>query len=156
MMRCRATTEETDGVTLTTPRPTPPPAIQLIARRRDRIAMSKRAAAALAGISESRWRQLEDGGREIRGIWVTEEAADPVLARMALAVRLGPEDIKPFSGRAALILADLISEREAGGRQDAEDAARMVEALGGRSLTGPRRSRLEAEVREALRRAREE
>lgn len=138
--------------------PTPPqPAImQLISQRRERLGMSKRGAAALAGISEVRWRQLESGGREIRGSWITEQAPDPTLARMALAVRLSPQDIAPFSGRAALLLADLVSERRENGRQDAEDAARMVGALGGQDLTGRQRARLEAEVAEALRRARQE
>jgi len=139
---------------MTTPRPPRPPAMLLIEQRRERLGMSKRAAAALAGLSESRYRQLESGGREIRGTWIPEDAADPVLARMALAVRLAPGDIRPFSERAALMLADLLAERNANGRQDADDAARMVDALGGRGLTGRQRAALEAEVAEALGRLR--
>jgi DNA-binding XRE family transcriptional regulator len=131
--------------------------MQLTEERRERLGMSKRAAAALAGISETRWRQLEKGGREIRGMWIPEDAPDPVLARMALAVRLTPEDIEPFSERAAQMLGDLIAERDANGRQDAEDAARMVGALdGSRRLTGRQRAALEAEIAEALRHVREE
>jgi transcriptional regulator with XRE-family HTH domain len=129
--------------------------MRLIAQRRDRLGMSKRAAASLAGLSESRWRQLEDGGREVGGTWITEQATDKALARMAHAVRLKPDDVKSFSVRAALLLADLIEEYEAVGRQDAEDAARMVDVLGS-AMTGRKRAALEAEVAESLRRMREE
>lgn len=138
-----------------TPRPPQPPVMQLIKQRRDRLGMSKRTAAALAGISESRWRQLEGGGREIRGTWIPEDAPDPTLAHMALAVRLGPGDIEPYSPRAAQILKDLTAGREADGRRDADDAARMVDALGGRGLTARQRAFLEAEVAESLRRLRD-
>ena len=141
---------------MTTPRPPQPPVMQLIEQRRNRLGMSKRTAAALADLSESRWRQLEAGGREIRGTWISEDATDPVLARMALAVRLAPADIGPYGERAAQMLADLIAERDANGQQDAEDAARMVDALGGRSLTGRQRAALEADVAESLRRLRGE
>lgn len=146
-----------DGRTDVVRRLPQPPVMQLIEQRRDRLGMSKRAAAALAGISEARWRQLENGYREIRGIPVTEEAPDPTLARMALAVRLAPEDIRPFSERAAQILGDLIAEREAHGQQDADDAARMVDAIpDSRRLNGRQRAALESEVAEALGRLRDE
>ena len=138
------------------PRPPRPRVMQLVEQRRERLGMSKRAAAAFAGISEARWRQLENGGRQIRGIWIPEEAADPVLARMAVAVRLVPADIEPFSPRAAQMLGDLLAEREAAGDADASDAARMLDALGGRSLTARQRAALEAEVTESLRRLRDE
>ena len=142
---------------MTKPRPPQPPVMQLIEQRRDRLGMSKRAAAALAVISEARWRQLENGYREIRGVPVTEEAPDQTLARMALAVRLAPEDIEPFSPRAALMLADLMAERNASSQQDADEAARMVGALpANRMLSSRDRARLEAEIAEALRRLREE
>jgi transcriptional regulator with XRE-family HTH domain len=130
--------------------------MRLVEQRRGRLGMSKRAAAALAGISEARWRQLENGYREIRGVPVTEEAPDHTLARMALAVRLAPGDVEPFSPRAAQMLGDLIAEREAVGQQDADDAARMVDALDGHRLTGRQRAALEAEIAESLRRLREQ
>jgi hypothetical protein len=129
-----------------------PPVMRLIKQRRERLGMSKRAAATLASISEARWRQLENGGREIRGMWISEPAPDPALARMALAVRLAPGDIEPFSPHAAQILGDLIAERESDDRRAAGDAARMVDALGGRRLTSRKRAALEAEVAGALRR----
>ena len=141
---------------MTTPRPPRPPVMQLIEQRRDRLGMSKRSAAALAGISDARWRQLENGGREIRGIWIAEDAPDPVLARMALAVRLAPADIDPYSTRAAKMLGDLIAERDASGQRDADDAARMVAALDGRELTGRQRAALEADITESLHRLRGE
>jgi hypothetical protein len=146
-----------DGRTDVVRRLPQPPVMLLIEQRRDRLGMSKRAAAALAGISEARWRQLENGGREFGGAWISEDAPDPTLARMALAVRLAPADIEPFSPRTAQMLGDLIAEREAGGRQDADDAARMVEALpDSRSLSGRQRAALEAEVAEALRHLRDQ
>lgn len=128
--------------------------MQLIEQRRERLGMSKRTAAAFADLSEARWRQLESGSREIRGVPVTEEAPDPTLARMALAVRLEPDDIRPYSEHAAEILTGLIEQRDANGRQDADDAARMVDALGGRALTGRQRAALENEIAESLRRLR--
>jgi Helix-turn-helix domain len=140
---------------MTTPRPPQPPVMQLIGQRRDRLGMSKRAAASLAGISEARWRQLENGYREIRGIPVTEDAPDPTLARMALAVRATPADIKAFSAHAAQILEGILAEMEAGSQQDADDAARMVDALDGRKLTGRQRVLLETEIAESLRRLRD-
>lgn len=137
------------------PRPPQPPVMQLIEQRRERLGMSKRTAAALAGISEGRWRQLENGGRKIRGTWISEDATEPVLARMALAVRLSPDDIEPYSPRAAQMLADMAAEREAAGTQDADDAALMVEALpDARRVVGRKRAALEAEVAEALSRLR--
>lgn len=120
-----------------------------------RLGMSKRTAAALAGMSEARWRQLENGYREIRGVPVNEEAPEPTLARMALAVRLASEDISPYSERAAQMMADLAAERDAEGRRDADDASRMVDALADRALTARQRAALEAEVADTLRRMRE-
>lgn len=138
------------------PRPPQPPAVMLlIEQRRERLGISKRTAAAFAGLSEARWRQLVNGGRPFQGTWITESAPDPTLARMALAVRVAPEDIKPVSPLAAQILADLIAEREASGHQDEDDAARMVDALGGRKLTARQRLALENEIAEALRRLRD-
>jgi DNA-binding XRE family transcriptional regulator len=130
--------------------------MQLIEQRRERLGMSKRAAAAFAGISEVRWRQLENGGRQIAGNWIPESAPDLTLARMALAVRLTPESIEPFSPRAAQMLGDLNAEREAADGADADDAARMVDALGGRKLTVRQHHALVTEVTEALRRIRSE
>lgn len=125
--------------------------MQLIEQRRERLGMSKRTAARLAALSESRYRQLEDGGREIRGTWIPEQAPDPTLAHMALAVRLAPADIQPHSERAALMLADLIAERNASSQRDTDDAARMLGALDGRRRLSDRtRSALEAEIAQIL------
>lgn len=118
--------------------------------------MSIRTAAALAGISEARWRQLERGSREIRGVPVTEEAPDPTLARMALAVRLTYDDLLKLRPAAAHIFAELAAERAADGERDADDAARMVDALNGRSLTARQREALESQIASALRTLREE
>lgn len=139
-----------------TPRPPQPPVMRLIKERRERLGWSQRAAAALAGISPSRYRQLENGGREMRGTWIAEDAPDKTLAHMALAVRLEPPDIEPFNPMAGLMLTDLIAERNAGSQQDADDAARMVDALAGRKLSARARAELEARVAEALRDLRDE
>lgn len=141
---------------MNSPRPPQPPVMQLIEQRRERLGMSKRAAAAFADISEARWRQLENGGREMHGTWISEDAPDTTLAHMALAVRVAPESIEPFSPRAAQMLGDLIAEREAAGHADADDAARMLDALGGRKLTARQRAVLEAEITESLRKLRDE
>lgn len=117
--------------------------------------MSQRTAAALAEISPTRWRQLEDGGREMHGTWISEDAPDLTLAHMALAARLTPGEVEPFSPRAALMLADLMTERSTEGQEDAQDAARMVDALDGRGLTGRQRAALEAQVAESLRQLRD-
>jgi transcriptional regulator with XRE-family HTH domain len=125
--------------------------MQLIEQRRERLGMSKRTAAARASISEGRWRQLENGGREIRGTWISEEAPDPTLAHMALAVRLQPDDIRPYSQMAASQLADLMAEQNASSRRDADDAARMLGALDGRRRLNDRtRTALAAEIAQIL------
>lgn len=67
--------------------------MEIIQARRTKLGLSLRRAAALAGISEARWRQLENGSRDIRGIWVEEEAPDRTLARMAYAVGALPEEL---------------------------------------------------------------
>jgi transcriptional regulator with XRE-family HTH domain len=131
--------------------------MRLIQERRERLGVSQRAAAALAGMSASRYRQLENGGREIRGTWIPEDAPDKTLAHMALAVRLVPGDIEPFSPMAGLMLADLMAEHDASSQQDASDAARMVGALPDNgSLSARQRAILESEVAESLRRVRRE
>lgn len=130
--------------------------MRLIEERRDRLGMSKRTAAALADMSEARWRQLEAGYRTFRGVLVTEEAPEPTLARMALAVRLTPDELRPYSEHAAEVLAVLDADRAKNSMRDADDAARMLDALDGSKLTGRQRAALELRIAEELRRVRGE
>lgn len=142
---------------MTTPRPPQPAVMTLIEHHRRRLGLSIRSAADRAGFSESRWRQLKDGGRLIGGVAVTEEAPDETLAHMAFAVRVAPSQLHELGyADAAQVLADLYDEQAADEAQDAEDAARMVELLSDRNLTPRVRSRLESEISIALQRARTE
>jgi len=140
---------------MNTAQPPQPPVMRLIKERRERLGMSIRGAAEQAEpFSEARWRQLENGGRKFRGTWIAETAPVSTLARMALAVRLAPKDIEPFSPPAAEIMMTTIEQRKAENAQHADDAARMVEALNDPDLTARQRAALEAEVAEYLRQIR--
>lgn len=76
-------------------RPQPPPEAQLIARKRnDPPHMPVSRAAARAGISDTRWSQLENGYRKIRGHYEPERAPADTLARMALAVGVTPDELE--------------------------------------------------------------
>ena len=76
-------------------KPKQPPEAALIARKREEAPrLSRRAAAARAGISEARWRQLEDGYRTFRGQQFAEVAPAPILARMARAVGVTPAELE--------------------------------------------------------------
>lgn len=75
--------------------PTPPPEAGLITAALKRSSLSQRKAASIAGISEAYWRRIIAGHN--RGIPVN---VDPVLiARMAHAVSLTPEEIENYGGR---------------------------------------------------------
>lgn len=109
-----------------------------------------------AGISGTRWRQLEDGHRAIRGVgYIPEEAPPATLARMAYAVGVTPDELvnggQPAAGAE---LADLIEVRS---REDGEthaEAARAVSTLAG--LSAVARERLAQELAEDIRRIREQ
>ena len=83
-----------------TTHPQPPPEAELIRRKRESPPNMKiRHAAELAGMSEGRWRQLENGGWKRRGRWDTEIAPADTLARMARAVGVTPDELTE-AGRA--------------------------------------------------------
>lgn len=137
---------------MTTPRPPQPPVMQLIEQRRRRAGLSFRRAGKLAGLSDSRWIQLEHGYRDTRLGAEPAPAPDRTLARMALAVRVTPDELRPFSAEAAGILTELIEEREANGREDADAAAEMVDIYDrGRRLSGRDREDLESKIAGILR-----
>jgi hypothetical protein len=76
-------------------KPKPPPEALLIERKRKAIVprLSQRNAALRAGISETRWRQIEVGGRWFRGRWEPEIAPPGTLAQMAYAVGATPAEL---------------------------------------------------------------
>lgn len=47
----------------------------------------------MAGISETRWRQIESGVRHFRGQVFPERGPDPTVARMARVVGVTPEQL---------------------------------------------------------------
>lgn len=117
--------------------------------------MSVRQAAGRAGISEARWRQLEAGGREIQGRWITERASDDTLARMALAVDGDPGDLRA-RGRdaAAVVLESITEEAEAAREADLAEAERLA-SLADRPLSPRQKGALTEEIAAALARLRE-
>ena len=88
----------------------PPPEAALIAARlAARVPhMSRREAARRAGISETRWRQIENGIIRVRGADYPEVAPAGTLARIALVVGITPAELES-AGRpdAAAELAQL-------------------------------------------------
>lgn len=75
--------------------PKPPPEARLIQRRREeppRISMSE--AARRAHMSDTRWRQLENGYRLMLGKPVRESAPAQTLAAMAQAVGVTPDELR--------------------------------------------------------------
>lgn len=106
------------------PAPIPPPEAQLIEQKRNQPPrMSIRQAAARAGISETRWRQIESGARIFRGNRYPERAPAGTLASMARVVGVTPGELANA------------------GRQDAADELAVMGPL---TATNPaRRSRAE-------------
>lgn len=136
----------------TTPRPPRPPVMDLIAERRRRRDLSLRRAGSLAGISEARWRQLENGFRTTPIGPAPEHAPARTLARMAAAVGVTPAELDGAGQpEAAGLLAVYLAEREEQEERYAADAARMVAESGGRHLSARQRAALEAKVADALR-----
>jgi hypothetical protein len=132
--------------------PKPPPEAELIARRRtERVPrMSRHAAARLAGISETRWRQLETGRIIVRGRELPETAPAETLAKMAYAVGVTQDELAD-TGRldAAVILKRLID-------QAPPDAARtevraLVERIGrDRRMSPGQQARVVQEIMQVI------
>lgn len=90
----------------------PPPEARLIAARRQQMIprMSQREAALRAGISSTRWRQLESGKIRVRGRDYPEIAPPDTLARMAQVVDVSPEELEEVGREdAALVLRRLMN-----------------------------------------------
>lgn len=63
--------------------------------------LTKRAAAAKAGISEGAWRQYEQGGKDSYGTWVPANPSDSTLSSIALGLELPHEEVFKRAGRPA-------------------------------------------------------
>jgi transcriptional regulator with XRE-family HTH domain len=131
-----------------------PAVMKLIRERRKQMHLSYGRAGAHAGISDTRWRQLENGYRTIKGVGRIPEDAPPVtLAKMAYVVGVTVSELNDAGrGEAAAELRQLAEDRaQADGEAQAE-AERMVSVVGG--LTKAQRERLMTEVAADLRRIR--
>ena len=94
----------------------PPPEAALIAARlAARVPhMSRREAARRAGISETRWRQIENGIIRVRGADYPEVAPAGTLARIALVVGSEVDGLSP----AVFALAEKILEIPMHGKKE--------------------------------------
>lgn len=101
------------------------PAGRLIeqARRDQRPKMSQRKAADLAGISDSRWRQLVAGYQLIRGQHVADDGPPDTLARMARVVGLSPDALRSAGREDA---ADVLERLETEHRDGPKPLDRLV------------------------------
>jgi transcriptional regulator with XRE-family HTH domain len=122
-----------------------PPEAKLIASARQALVprVSMRQAAERAGISPTRWRQLEAGVIRVRGKDYPEVAPAETLARMALAVGVSPSSLVAAGrGDAAAITAVLA------GRDWREEELRDLGADRGGFLEADEVERLVARYRE--------
>lgn len=133
--------------------------MKLIRERRKRLHLSYARAGQLIPerpISDTRWRQLEDGYRTVRGIGrIPEPAPAGTLAGMAYVVRVTADELHGFGHQDAA--GELIRLTAAHAREDGQaqaDARRLVSAVGG--LTGRQQEALISEVAQSLRRVREQ
>jgi transcriptional regulator with XRE-family HTH domain len=135
---------------MTAPRPPQPSVMQLIQKRRKQ---SIRQAAATAGISEARWRQLESGARSTPLGYAPEPAPPGTLARMARAAGVTPAELRENGeDEAAVILEELIAEHAAQADADEEAAAAGARAASEvRGLSARQRAALAAMIADDLR-----
>lgn len=132
--------------------PMPPPEARLIAAKRAQLVpkVSGREAARRAGISPTRWRQLEAGVIRVRGHDFPEIAPAETLAYMALAVGVTQAEL---AGAGRDDAAEILGKLAADGGLVRAQAARMVATVPG--LSPGRRKWLENEVAADLHKARD-
>ena len=135
-----------------------PPVMQLIRERRKRMHLSYDRAGQMVpgGLSGTRWRQLEDGYRTIKGIGrVPEPAPAMTLAEMAYIVQVTPAELHARGcHEAAEELIVMTGERS---RDDGEVLAQAAQmAAVARGLSARQRKALESEIAADLRRIREQ
>lgn len=108
---------------MSAPKP-PPEALLIAAKRQAKVPRLSRTQAALrAGMSATRWRQLEDGAILIRGRRYPETAPDDTLARMAWVVGASPAELRK-AGRdgAAVALETILSDPP-------DEVSQLIEAV---------------------------
>lgn len=120
-----------------TQQPEAPPEAQLIARLREAPPrMSIKKAAAAAGISDTRWRQIEHGWRPAGGgQHVPEKGPSPTVAQMAYVVGATPAQLAEAgradaAGELQAILDALDGAAPFTGRQKSALAKRITRDLG--------------------------
>lgn len=145
---------------MSSPRPVEqPPVMRLIRERRKQLHLSYARAAALMPerpISDTRWRQLENGYRVIRDVGRVPESAPPLtLAGMAYVVRVTAPQLNGLGQHEAA--DELIRLTAAYAREDGDaqaEARRMVADVSG--LTKGQQDALISEIASTLRRVREQ
>lgn len=111
----------------------PPPYGEIIERAREARGLSVRKAAAMAGVSDTWWRNVARGYELRRGVRVPIDASPNAIARMADVARLRPEDLEEAHPQAA---AELQAMRGAQDRlRDDGAAGHQPDMTGG--LTDP-------------------
>ncbi|QIS18581.1 helix-turn-helix domain-containing protein [Nocardia terpenica] len=65
---------------------------------REALGLSKRRAAELADVSETRWRHLENGWETLRGQKFPIKTTPETVYRVAMAVRLDPDELLAVAG----------------------------------------------------------
>jgi transcriptional regulator with XRE-family HTH domain len=98
----------------------PPPEAVLLYRARESAEITMADAARSAGITDTRWSQIERGHERRKGIDVPARAKAGTLARMARAIGISPERLESEGRRpdAADILREILSgEPAAAGRR---------------------------------------
>lgn len=108
--------------------PQPPPEAVLIARKREEAPrMSIRAAAEQAGISETRWRQIESGRRMFQGKPWPERAPAAILARMARVVSVTATELEKAGRPDAAAELDALPLPEVRRDEDGHETATSAE-----------------------------
>jgi hypothetical protein len=133
--------------------------MRLIRERRKQLRLSYARAGQMIPerpISDTRWRQLEDGYRTIRGVGrIPETAPAATLAGMAYVVRVTAAQLNGVGEHEAA--DELIRLTAQYAREDGEaqaEARRMVSAVAG--LNGRQQEALISEVASSIRRVREQ
>jgi transcriptional regulator with XRE-family HTH domain len=111
----------------------PPPEASLLHRTRESAGITITEAARAAGITDTRWSQIERGHERRKGIDVPARAKAGTLARMARAIGISPERIESDGERpdAAEILREMLRAPEPAPPQAAVPGSPPPSAPGG-------------------------
>lgn len=116
----------------------PPLEAELITGRRKRAGLSRRAAAQAAGISPTRWREVELG--------ISSRATPETLARMAAVVWVTPEELTAIGCPEAAAGLTRLLDRDPGEELRAEARALAERIARSRSLTEGQKRALEQRI----------